>query len=69
MAMTVRELIEMLEEYDPYMEVRIAEQANYPFEYDIYGVAKYNNGDGECVYICESDQIGYLSSEVWDCIW
>lgn len=64
--MTVQELIEMLGEYDPDMEVRLAHQPSYPFEYGIFGVAEYETNNGSFVYICEANQIGYLSSEVWD---
>lgn len=63
--MTVSELIEMLEDCDPDMEVRIAEQPWYPFEYYIEGVAEY---EGK-IFICEGNQLAYASSEIWDCIW
>lgn len=60
--MKVYELIEMLEGLDEDMEVMIAEQPNYPFEYSIAGLAEY---DGK-LYIVEGYQKGYVSKEIWD---
>jgi hypothetical protein len=34
---TVAELVELLEEYDPGTEVRLMEQPSWPFEYSIVG--------------------------------
>lgn len=69
MAMTVRDLIEVLECFDDDMEVRIAEQPNYPFEYSIVGAVEFENYNEEnCLYLCEGRQIDYLSSEIWDMI-
>jgi hypothetical protein len=36
--MTVGDLIELLSEYDPDLEVRLIEQPSWPFEYSIAGV-------------------------------
>lgn len=66
--MTVGELIEILEDFDSDMEVRIAEQPSYPMEYEIDGVAGYKTDEGKCAYICEGYQLGYASREIWDCI-
>lgn len=60
--MTVAELIEMLENFDQNMTVDMATQPNYPFEYSIDGVAEYCGK----LYICEGNQIGYATDDIWD---
>ena len=78
MAMTVRELIDILEGFDGDMEVRIAEQPNWPFEYSIAGIAEFNPNEDDWddedeeennksfVYIVEGRQLGYISNTLWD---
>jgi hypothetical protein len=49
------------------LEVRIASQENYPFEYDIEGVAVHaEEGEQKALYLTEGEQIGYLDEEVWE---
>jgi hypothetical protein len=73
--MTVSNLIGILENYGPDMEVRIAEQPNRPLEYHIQDAIDSIADDDDCdedenevgkkhgikvVYIVEGRQIGYL---------
>ncbi len=68
--MTVRELIEELEEmageFGDDCEVRIAHQPSWPFEYGIGEIVADVSADEEeapgsaVIYIGEKDQIGYL---------
>lgn len=60
--MTVYELREFLEGCDDSMEVRVAFQPRYPFEYSLDGDALTEH-DG-VVYLAELDQVGYLPGEV-----
>lgn len=74
--MTVRELINLLEDYNEDAEVRIAHQPSWPFEYSIGNVvgcegadhededAEPNDDDALVVYIGEGDQLGYLPGSV-----
>lgn len=57
--MTVEELIEMLEQFDPEAEVRIASQPSWPMEYELSGV---DATDG-AVFLAEGRQLGYLPHE------
>ncbi len=41
--MTVQELIDELQQYDPDQEVRFASQPHYPFEYDIDRTLEWDN--------------------------
>lgn len=65
--MTVGEIVDILRRYPSDMEVRIASQPSWPFEYeiaDIVSVESDNDGQGygpEIVYIGEGRQIDYLS--------
>ena len=45
--MTVKELMELLEEQDPEAEVRLMEQPNWPFEYSL-GNRIYDPSDRPC---------------------
>jgi len=54
--MTVAELIYELELQDPDLEIRIASQPSWPFEYHVNGVG---TSEGK-VWIVEGDQLGYL---------
>ena len=40
--MTVRELIDALENFDENQEVRLAQQPNYPFEYSIDNIVEFS---------------------------
>jgi predicted membrane GTPase involved in stress response len=70
--MTVGELKEMLEGLDDDMEVRLAMQPAWPFEYSISSVEVIDNdpegSDKEpiegIVYLVEGDQLGYLPGNV-----
>ena len=75
--MIVEELLELLEEFNPEAEVRIAHQPSWPFEYEIVDVVP--NGDeiadvlidddnarhflNPVVYLVEGAQLGYLPHE------
>lgn len=66
--MTVSELIEILKDFDGDMEVRIASQPNYPFEYSIDNVWVDENEESEyseSVYLTEGRQIGYFTKNAW----
>jgi len=81
--MTVRELIELLEQYDGAREVRLATQPNYPLAATVGGVAGEDEVDEEDddgrrvvrddkepdgpVFILEGSQLGYASKSLWDC--
>ena len=58
--MTVEELIQELEYMDRNMEIRIAQQPSWPFEYDVNGVVE----SGGKVWLVEGNQLGYLDSSV-----
>ncbi len=57
--MTVEELIELLEQFNPEAEVRIASGQGWPMEYDVGDVET----TGAAVYLAEGQQIGYLPDE------
>jgi hypothetical protein len=70
--MTVAELIEVLEGYNPDSEVRLASQPKWPFEYSVSNVVSAmsdeNDGDRDpdalaVVYIAEGTQIDYLNGD------
>ncbi len=67
--MTVEELMELLEQFPPEAEVRIAQQPSWPFEYSIHDVAAVpEDDDTKCedvvVYIVEGQQLGYLPGDI-----
>ena len=70
--MTVRELIEELEQLDGNTEVRFASQPIWPCEYSIRSVIVAGIEDRQTeeitdvVYLEEGRQIGYLPSEAKD---
>ena len=57
--MTVEQLIELLEEFDPEAEVRMASGRSWPMEYDLAEVET----TGAVVYVAEGRQLGYLPSD------
>lgn len=63
--MTIGQLIDYLSDFDSNIEVRIASQPNWPFEYAISNVVSVYNDESskEVAYIGEGRQIGYLPSE------
>ncbi len=64
--MTVAELIEELRYIDQNAEVRLAQQPNWPLEYEIDSVVEVNalnNDEESVVYIGEGRQIGYLPQD------
>lgn len=61
--MNATDLIEMLQELDPYTEIRIAHQPNYPFELSIETMVTLGQGDNQIAYLGEGSQLGYLSQE------
>ena len=65
--MTVGELKEMIAGLDDDIEVRLAMQPTWPFEYDISSVEVMDIDDAEPdrrVYLVEGRQIGYLPGDV-----
>lgn len=62
--MTVKELKELLDNFDDETEVRLATQPRYPFENEIAGVSVDRETD--VVYIVEGEQIGYASEDIWN---
>lgn len=75
--MTVRELIELLEDYPDDYEVRLMTQPSWPFENSIAGVISTSEMDNEdekdeptdpdadVVYITEGGQLGYGRKAAW----
>jgi len=73
--MTVKELIEELEQYEPDCEVRLMTQQSWPFQNSIRGLCESAQfvdseeglpSDELIVYIVEGRQIGYGNKEAWD---
>ena len=84
--MTINEMIERLEEYRDTIggdaEIRLMTQSNWPFEYDIFGLAsgeeindgaddEESNDDGDVdadqvLYICEGQQLCYGTKRAWE---
>lgn len=60
MGMTVGDLMEMLEGFDPETKIRLAQQPGWPFEYSVGNVVEV---DGT-VYIGEGEKLDYLAGEV-----
>lgn len=68
--MTVKDLIEQLEEMNPSAQVRFAFQPRNPLEYSVQNEIVQTQDESK-VYIADAVQIGYLNSEVtelleWD---
>lgn len=53
--MTVRELIGLLDQFDPESSVRIMSQPNWPFEYSIAGVWQNENDDTDDAFVMDDD--------------
>ncbi|MBX3045149.1 MAG: hypothetical protein KIT33_15370 [Candidatus Kapabacteria bacterium] len=65
--MTVAELIETLQDFDLDMEVRIAHQPNWPFEYSIESIWQDEEGEySEAIYLVEGSQLGYFTKRAWE---
>lgn len=76
--MTVQELIDSLDKYDPDTEVRLAMQPTWPFEYSIKGVCSSMDVPGEdgeeistedeteIVYIAEGSQLAYANKNIFE---
>lgn len=80
--MTVAELMELLEQYNGGMEVRMMCQPNWPFEYSLAGIVCKGEIDGsvemeedadgvigiesDVLYLLEGSQLGYGSKAAWD---
>ena len=64
--MTAQELIALLQQYEPYTEVRLATQPKRPLEFELENVVDAEIDDGEMdepytvIYLVEGEQIGYL---------
>jgi hypothetical protein len=74
MKMNVRDLIEMLQDYDEDAEVFIMEQPNWPFEYSVIGVIsrsefekdEEDDKDSNDVFILEGRQLRYGNKNAWN---
>ncbi len=65
--MTIKELKNELENYNETLEVRLAEQPNYPSGYTIDTVKEIENDEGKViVYILEGDQKERLPKELFE---
>jgi len=75
-AMTVRELMERLEELNPDAEIRLMIQRHYPLESHVYGICggqqlkrgeddDDDEGSESVIYIVEGQQIGYGLKRAW----
>jgi len=65
--MTVQELRDLLEDYEPTALVRFAGQPNYPMEYNLgHEVAYVEDVEdvGDVLYLSEARQVGYLPGHV-----
>ena len=71
--MTVEELIRALEQYKGTgLEVRLANQPNYPLEYSIGRIItnkeaglELEQNEKTILYITEGNQLGYSNKELW----
>ena len=61
-AMTVSQLMEILQDLDPDTEVRLATQPSWPFEHELAEVGITD----DVVYLAEGSQVGYLPSAIAD---
>jgi len=79
--MTVEELIQLLERFDPDAEVKIASQPSEPIAYDIEYVVdtrdipvedeedlKEIEGGPMVVYVVPGDEVGQAPREIWDSV-
>ena len=73
--MKVAELVAALSKFDPFAEVRLASQRDWPFEYSIRGVVDGNELTGphtgeakDKAYIIEGEQLGFFTKDVWDMV-
>lgn len=64
--MYVAELIELLEQFDPEAEVRVAFQPSYPMEVDATDAGEFTINDEKVVYIATTWGNDYLPAEVSD---
>lgn len=67
--MTVRELIEKLENYDGDLQVKIGVQPNYPLQYDLAGVWQddYVEEYPDVVYLLQDTEGGgYFTKDAWE---
>ena len=73
--MTKGELLQILEEFDDDVEVRMAVQPSWPFEHSLHGAFSvvdendcYDNDDDSprVVYLAVGEQLGYLNQEITD---
>jgi hypothetical protein len=64
--MTVDELINLLEEFEPDAEVLMAVQPSDPFQSAIDGAVKGDDlGREGIVYLVEGDNLGDAPSDIW----
>lgn len=54
--MTVKELIEILEDFDPETEVRLATQPNYPLQHNVAGVVHTSELTADAVQAYTGDK-------------
>jgi hypothetical protein len=73
----VRQLIDLLSDYSPEAEVRLAIQPRYPLEAHVAGVVSQSEirahsgkelgyDEPEVVFLLEGEQIGYGPAVAWD---
>jgi hypothetical protein len=73
--MTIAELVTALSEFDPFTEVRLATERDWPFESSIRGVVDGNKLGGPHTgdtrgkaYIVEGEPLGFFTKDVWDIV-
>lgn len=65
--MTVKQLMELLEDYPEEAEVRLAQQPSWPFEYRVGEIVETTDAEGKTiVYIGEGRQLDYLPGAARD---
>ena len=67
--LTVRQLIDELEDCDPEAEVRLATQPSWPFEWSLSSrepgpAVQVDLEDQPVVYLVEGEQLGYLPGSI-----
>lgn len=70
--MRIRELVELLSQYDEESEVRLMTQKNWPFECSVQGVCSQqelvpeSKGEREVVFVVEGATIAYGNKNAWE---
>ena len=63
--MQVGELLEILKDYPEEMEVKLAQQPKWPFQYSVGRIVDANDADDNetCLFIAEGEQEDYLGDD------